>query len=381
MPVTQETLRKVEAKLAETFVTRDEIRHINEWIADQKAASFGILHNEYKDGAFGPKLNFCRVVYGEIFRRKHGTWPAGRDAAEAREYRLAEQYVSKALGSSTDTAGGFAIPEEWEDGLIETLKARSIVFEMGPDIKDTRRDVLNVPAFDAKKTYAWVAENTSASEQSPTTRNIPLTPKKVIGLAAMSNEWLEDADDAANESLRQELLGALAEFVDEALLQGSGANRPTGLRDISGITEIASVGALTFDHLTDAQFRLKSDNVRPPYVWLGHPKAEKSIQDLKDSDGRPLFLLAPQFGNQIKPLGHPFLTSTQVATDEGVSSDETYLLLVKPADVIVARRRGINIAVSEHAGFSSDQTQLRLTARFDVALKHVESVVLLSGII
>lgn len=364
---------------AERKAADERIERFEKQLADFKSA--GILHAEYRDDENGrPKVNVCRALYGEIFRTKRGVWPKGRDGAEAREYKVALDYVEKALGSAGDTSGGFLIPEEWEAEVVPTLKAQSIVFAMGPTVRETRRDVLNVPAFDAKKTFAWVTENTSASEQTPTTRNIVLTPKKVIGLSAVSTEWLEDADAESNDALRQELFESLAEFLDAALLEGSGANRPTGLRSISGISEVAGIGGIVYDNLTNGEFQLKNADVRPPFAWLMHPRTERDLKNVKDSNGLPLFLVHPNFSNVLQPLGHPVFTSTQISVDEGVSSDETYILLVKPSEVIVARRRGITVAVSEHAGFSADQIQIRITARFDLNLKHVESSVALTGI-
>lgn len=350
-------------------------------VAEVRAAA--ILHDEYKDTPKGPKFLVAKALYAQLYRKAVGVFPQGRDDAEARQYKLIASLLpgmqQKALSTGTTTAGGFLIPEEWDAEVIPTLKAESVVFAINPTIRQTNRDVYHWPAFNAKKTFVWSAENAAASEGTPTTREIVLTPRKCIGLSAVSNEWLEDADAATDASLRGELLGELAEFLDASLLHGSGSNRPTGLRNIASVNEI-SPAAVTLDwpDFARCEAEIRNDNVRGPLAWIMRPQTLRLVKNFEDVDGRPIFPEAVR-GEVLRPLGYPVFETTQLPTDEGPSS-ETVIMLVKPEDVLIAQRRGITVAISEDAGFASDQIQIRLTARFDINLKHVESLCVLSSI-
>ena len=362
---------------------------------EKLTAAPGILHDEYKDGANGPKILVTRALLGAWSQRKFGRWPTGRNANEAREYRLAKEYFEasmapneeKAFTSLTTTTGGFLIPEEWEMAVVPTLKAQSVVFAMGPTIREMTRDTMNWPAFNAKKSFTWEAENSAPSEGTPTTRNIVFTPKKTIGTSAVSTEWLEDADASANESLRQELLGEMAEWLDLSLLETQSGG-PTGLSVISGITSIGSNadatdgGEIGYDDLSRAVYEQDKANLRPPYAWLAHPRTKDKLRRLKDENGVPYFVPDRNAPTQITPFGFPLFTSSQmsIAQTKGALTTASYMLLVRPDEVVVARRRGITIDMSEHAQFEKDQVMIRITGRFDINVKHAAAVVKITGI-
>lgn len=363
-----------------------------ETLTDPDTDSVQITRDELDDKNGKPKILMTKVLRGLIHQRVTGKWYPGKNAKEGREYALAEKYfhggVTRAFEVLTDTAGGFIVPEEWDSAIIPTLKARSAVFGMGPNIITMRRDTMHLPAFDAKKTFVWSAENTAPTEGTPTTREIILTPKKVIGTAAVSTEWLEDADESANTDFRNELLGEMAEFIDLSFLEDQSGG-PTALRNISGIStdgaagDFVDGGTLTYDDMVRFENSLMSNDVRPPYAWIYHPRTLSEVAKIKSTDGVPLFVPNVNGTTATTPLGYPVFTSSQIPTNQvkgGSGAVMSYLLLVKPSDVVIGQRRGVTLDVSEHAQFEKDQIMIRMTARFDINVRHVESILHVDGI-
>lgn len=388
----------VEEVKADVGAIKDSLGEIKSLLSantpkDVLDVSSGILHDEFKDDKDGkPKVLMTKVLRGVIHQRRTGMWYKGRTAKERREYEVAKQYFlnseERAFEVLTDVEGGFIIPEEWDSSIIPTLKAQSAVFAMGPTIISMTRDTMHLPAFNAKKSFAWVAENTATTEGTPTTREILLTPKKVIGTAAVSNEWLEDADEAANTDFRNELLGEMAEFIDLSFLETQSGG-PTGIRGISGIStdgaaaDFIDGGTLTYDDMVRFENSLMSNDVRPPYAWLYHPRTLAEVAKIKSTDGVPLFVPNVQGTTATTPLGYPVFTTSQIPTNQtkgGSGAVMSYLLLVKPSDIIIGQRRGVTLDVSSEAQFEKDQIMIRMTARFDINVKHVESILHVDGV-
>lgn len=76
--------------------------------------------------------------------------------------------------------------------------------------------------------------------------------------------------------------------------------------------------------------------------------------------------------------GLPVLTSTQVSNtrNKGTSSNLTYILCGDFREAVIGRVGAIELAASEHAGFSADQVWIRAIIRVDFGLKHPESFII-----
>src|SRR5258708_102359 len=92
-------------------------------IADLKAAPAFVSQDTRERGNTRPELSLSRLTNTYIRRKLDGDY-----SLEKRNEKEVE-YLRKAFASGTTTAGGFLIPEDWNDQFIKELGAKAVVLQ------------------------------------------------------------------------------------------------------------------------------------------------------------------------------------------------------------------------------------------------------------
>jgi HK97 family phage major capsid protein len=358
-------------------------------IAELKAAPAFVSQDTRERGNTKPELSLARLAGAFVFQQKRHDFPADKI------YQKEVEYLKKAFASNTTTAGGFLIPEEWQDSVITQLAAKAVVMGAGPRIIPCPGKKMHLPAITADATAQWIGEASPSTESTPTTAEVTLTLNTARILSAFSIEWLNYSSPAIDAAFQANLVLALQRFVDAALLTGSGSNRPTGLRTVSSPTLVgaqngnANGGNLAYGDLVNLLDGLDEANVlESGRTWFMHPRSFTRIRALVDSQNRPMLYDFGQpliNGDPRTLFGYPFYKTTQLSKVEtkGTGTNLSPILLVNMDDIYVgigAASQGIRIDVSEHAYFSNAQVALRLLFQVDIQPGHSASVGILEGV-
>lgn len=394
MDETKEALTAaMDEKLAEKLPNMEELETKLDEIGKQ-VADFPTIISEArkKQNKSGKETSLGKILFCQYYKREQGVWPSG--ANYTAEVDFLGKAVKHALDTGTATSGAELVPDEWRDEIIEELGASAVVLQAGPTIIPMSGDVMHLAGFDADATAEWLGEGAASTEDTPTTREVTLNLSTARLLSHVSIEFIQDALPATDAALRANLTRTLSRFVDDGLLQGSGANRPTGLRDIVGISSIgadndnADGGEINYDDFSRAVLELDTNDVSPDgRVWFMHPRTFDKVRRIKDLEGRPLFI--QDFNNTANVgnvFGYPIMQSSQILTNEtkGGGTSLSYILLARMPGVFVGQgvqQRGISLAISEHARFANAQVAIRLLARTDINVDHPESIVLIDGVV
>jgi HK97 family phage major capsid protein len=306
------------------------------------------------------------------------------DVLEREHQRIKAEH--KALGIDPDTAGGYLVPVEQSNQVIELLRADSVVLPLCRQLP-LNRPTLTIPTQTGGATAYWVGENSTITASEPTFGQITLIAKKLGILVKLSNELLEDSDPAIDALIREDIARVAALEIDRVILEGSGlGGEPRGIL-YSGATTTPLNAKPTYAALSAAVYRVEAENVMPEprWAWVFNPREKATLRQLEDTAGNLIFAgpgPAQQALGGAPPstlLDYPWYTTTQIAID---GTNETRMYFGQWNDVIVGMRKSLEIMASNQAGtaFADDQTWIRAILRMDVALRHPESIEVLTDV-
>ena len=366
--------------------TQDVLREI----AELRAAPAFVSRETRERGNTRPELSLSRLTNAYIRKKLDGDYPGDK------HHEKEVGYLRKAFASGTTTAGGFLIPEDWNDQFIAELGAKAVVLKAGPNVIPCFGKKQHLGGFGADATAQWLGENSASTESTPATADVTLSLSTARLLSAYSVEWQNYSSPAADAAFQANLVRSLQRFVDSALLGGSGANRPTGLRSISSPTSVgaangaANGGAVTYDDFVLLLDALDAADVGDDNrVLFMNPRSWTRIRQLKDTTNRPLnydFNRPLRDNDEYVLFGRPVYRSTKIAKNEvkGTSTGvNSTIMCVNMDDIFVglgAAQQGLRIDVSEHAAFANAQIMVRLLFQVDIQAGHSASVGIIDGV-
>lgn len=274
------------------------------------------------------------------------------------------------LSEGTAADGGFLVPEEFANVIIEDIRDRSIMRQLA-SVMTTQSNQVHIPSLVSRPKAAWRAEKATKNTSTATFAENILTPYSLAVIVPLSNELVADAQLGVGGSIVNYIAGlmstSLEEKEEDAFWNGSGSGQPTGIDNYSLRTVAAGAGA------TDAQ---KADAIIQAYhttpqgyrnraVWVGNMGTWYEVGRLKDSQNR--YLLTDLAGSPTQILkGRPVYESNFVVGGKLFFGDFSYYQIVD--------REGISVRVSDEAtvagssAFEKNLTYVRVEKRVDAEL-------------
>lgn len=317
-------------------------------------------------------------------------------AKKAWDDKLGKRVVElfeKAVSAGQFDAGGFMIPPEVADEVIELLRPRSVIRAGGAQQVPMPRGTLALPKQTVGASASYVGENTDITKTQLKGGQIVMSAKKLAALVPISNDLLSiDVADTADALVRNDLVRSLATREDQAFLRDDGTqNTPKGLRYWAKTT-IASTGAgasqIESDLVALIQTLEGADIAMSNPVWIMSPRSKNSLMKLRDGNGN---LIYPEIRMANPTLyTFPVLVTNNVPTNLGAGSNESEVYLVDMDEVLLGETGGLEITADSSASyldggtlvsaFSQDQTVIRAIMRHDLAVRYDEAVAVLTGV-
>lgn len=289
------------------------------------------------------------------------------------------------MAVSTVTASELT-SEQVQAILVQPLEAASVFLAAGPRIFDTDGSPVRVPKLGGPVTDpGWTGENELIPERDVAFDEVTLLPstmKSVKVLTRFSNELARQSVIALDAALRARLVADVAAKIDTQLLSagGDGITTPKGLFAYTGVQTLAVAGALTLDHLHDAEGLVLAANVDPARVrWLMTSREFVKLRKIKDTTGRYLIQPDPTEAGAYRLLGHGVTVTNRVPDTTGTPPTGR-AALVDMSQIAVARDQAPTVKVLDQTFGDYDQMALRVTARYDAAPLNPQAVVALTGI-
>lgn len=257
---------------------------------------------------------------------------SGRASEEYRQaamqaIRTKFKQVNNYLNEGTAGAGGYLVPAEWDNRLIDTLSEENVMRKLGTTITTSGEHKINLAG--TKPAAAWVDEGAALQFGNATFGQLSLTAHKLqIGII-VTNELLFDSMFNLENYIVEQFGKKMAEAEEEAFLTGaaSDTSKPTGLFETAAsdtsttITATGSSGAaIASNDILDLVYNLKRP-YRKNAAFLMNDKTIAAIRKLKDSNQNYIWQPNYQSGEPDKLLNYPIYTSAfapQIASGAAV---------------------------------------------------------------
>lgn len=220
--------------------------------------------------------------------------------------------VTNALQIGTDTEGGYLVPDEFENTLVEALEEENIFRQMAKIIQTSSGD-RKIPVVATKGTASWMDEEGAYPEGDDSFGQVSIGAYKLGTMIKVSEELLNDSVFDLQSYITREFARRIGSKEEEAFFTGNGTGKPLGILAATGGAETgitaASATALTADELIDLYYSLRSP-YRRNAVWTLNDSTVKAIRKLKDGNGQYLWQPGITAGAPDMILGRPVRTST-----------------------------------------------------------------------
>lgn len=287
---------------------------------------------------------------------------------------VSDRYGAKAHGEVNNSLGGFLVPDELEQAIID-LRAQFGKFRANTRVLNMSRDTLLINRIAGGLTASFVGEGSSISETDASFDQVSLVARKAATLTKYSRELAEDSVVNLGDFLAGEVARAFANAEDEAGFNGDGTSGNGGIVGLKNA--VGSAGQKTgsgnaYSELVLADFT-GTVGLAPEFVFSqGTPKWYMSTQFyhtvvldlLADAGGNTNLTLA---GGVAVPslFGYEVVLTDVMPKTEANSQICAYFGALE-LGATMGDRRPTEIAVSEDRFFEADQIGVRGTTRFDI---------------
>lgn len=307
------------------------------------------LDDAAKTHPFANFADFCgKVVSGEV----------------PREFSALSSAVIQMAQTTSATAGGYLVPDEFRAQILKIAMEKSIVRPRATVIP-MGSDTLKMPAWN-QETHAtnfyggalgyWVAEGNAITDTSMAVKEVALGVNALAALNYQSLRLLK-ASPLGVSSLLETSFGEVIAFMeDQAFIDGAGTTQPQGI--IGSACEVAvnrsGAGAIVAADVVNmfARFLGSLDNA----VWIANQTVIPQLFALKDGANNNLWVpsLAPGLPGSL--LGMPVIFSEK-ASALGTKGD---LMLADFAYYLIGDLGEVAVDYSEHVRFANLEGAMRM---------------------
>lgn len=303
-----------------------------------------------------------------------GLWLKGMLGDKESAQAAKEKGIYAAQTGSTDSAGGYTVPDTWSDAIINVFETSGVAPMVCRSIS-MPSDVLNVPKRVSGQTVYYPAQAAAITASDKTYGTIALSAVKRAVLTQVANELIADSlidvvDDVAMEAGHQLALQADEEFI---VGDGSGSyGSVTGLVDSCGAagTHGTGSGDTAFTDITLSDLHTVQSLVAEKFwdesrmCWIMRRSTWESVV-------RPLLYAAG--GNTVDSLtggsrpmlmGYPVYFTDKMPAS-AVSTFGAFFGNFYEA-ALMGVRQNVEIATSMDYGFNLDALSLRVLTRYDL---------------
>lgn len=331
--------------------------------------------------------------------------------------------VAKALAAGIGASGGFIVPPDYVNEIIELLRPRAVVRASNPRSMPMPRGTMTLPAQTSAATANYGSERQQIKASQQTLGQIVASYKKLTALVPVTNDLMRYADPAADAFVRDDLVKVMALREDLAFLLGDGTqDTPKGFlgfannyvanqggtvgnwSSTANSTYAAGGNFLTSNEaysLTTVANELagmanKLDAANVPSIrrkWFFNPRVYNYLYNLLNSLG--LYVYRDEL-NKGTLNGYPFALSTQIPVNlydtNGAQTTGTFIFLVEMDDAIILDSMTLELAISREgtyydstgtlvSAFQQDETVVRAIAEHDFQMRHLPSIAVDQGVI
>jgi len=285
----------------------------------------------------------------------------------------------KALSEGILPEGGYAVPVQMANLILEeaiedaVIRPRARIFPMASETLKIPRlvDASHVSHLFGGIIAKWIGEGADKQEVFPEFRQLELKAKKLTGYTYASNELIEDIiGNTLGQLIQSAFAQAISWYEDEAFINGTGVGQPLGILNSPCLISVAPEGGQAATELLAQNVWNMWTRMLPGSgnrtVWLANPTIKPELYSMGvaiGAGGSSIYM--PTGGISQSPfdtlMGRPIVW-TEHCPVLGTVGD---LILADLQYYIIGDRKRLEVAISPHIRFVSDETAWRFVTRVD----------------
>ena len=277
--------------------------------------------------------------------------------------------LMNSLNIGTDGEGGYLVPDEYEQTLVQALEDENFFRSIATTI--TTAGDRKIPMATGHGTASWAEEKTKLKESDETFAQETLGAYKATTTVKVSEELLYDSVFNLEAYISQEFARRIGSLEEEAFLVGDGTGKPTGVFNSAktGVTA-ASAEAITFDEIFDLFYSLKSA-YRKNGIWICNDTTIKALRKIKDANGQYLWQPSVSANTPDMLSNRPIKTSSYAPE---IGTGKTPIIFGDFSYYWIADRQGRSFKKLAEIYSETDEVGFKTTERVDGKLLLPEAV-------
>ena len=227
-------------------------------------------------------------------------------AAMLKALRTNFRQVENVLQEGVDANGGYLVPEEYDQRLIDVLSEENVLRPLATTITTSGEHKINIAA--TKPAAAWIEEGAPLTFGDATFDQIVLDAHKLHVAVKVTEELLYDNAFNLENYLIEQFGKALGNAEEDAFLNGDGTHKPKGLLSSAKTSVTTAAADLKADELVTLVYSLKRP-YRKTAAFIVNDQTLASIRKLKDANGAYFWQPSYQMGEPDRLLGYPVYSS------------------------------------------------------------------------
>jgi HK97 family phage major capsid protein len=264
----------------------------------------------FDKGAGGVKLptSFAIKMFGTSWAKSVGY----------SDTEIARVFKASTMVSSSDALGGYLVPEDYRASLLSTpveaphiLPRATVVPSMTGEVTWPKAVQTDANEYGGM-TASWINEAASKPQTDTQFTQEKIATHELAMYTEISHTLLRRSAIALEQWIATRGRQVAMDAMDAAFINGDGNGKPLGLLQTTGIR---TVGRQTADtvvrkDLVELKYALKPYH-RAGAVFVAEDGVIKTLEELEDNEGRPLFTANTATGIFERLAGYPFIATTR----------------------------------------------------------------------
>ena len=209
----------------------------------------------------------------------------------------------RAQSVANATKGGYLVPEEWANTIIEKLPENNVM-RMLATVDSTSVET-NIPLSSSKPEFGWIDEEGTYPETDEEFGQKSVDAWKSGGIIKVSEELLLDNQYNLQGRISNNFSQAAGDIQEEAYINGNGVKKPRGilLDADAGVADAGGTAGFDADDVLDLIYSVKR-GYRRNAKFLANDQTAKALRKLKDSNGQYIWQPSMQAGEPDSLAGY-----------------------------------------------------------------------------
>jgi len=257
--------------------------------------------------------------------------------------------------AGTATEGQEIVGED-KFGLLPYLRANSILVQSGAQLLSGLVGDVSIPVLGTGAAANWKTEVEAATISALEFSEITLSPKRLTTYIDISKQFLIQDSIAAENMLRNDLIGSIMDKLEATLLGAASGNttQPAGVFYGASYTSTAA----TWSSIVALESAVSANNaLKNGAAYLLHPTSLGTLKTTSKDSGSGRFIAEGTLIN-----GFPFYVTSNMPT---INSTKKGVLFGVMSDLLIGQWGGLDITVDPYSQAVNGKVRIIVNAYFD----------------